>query len=126
MQTPVTLDVTAATGQSIRARVSFSHRNYLLKYRMQAALARKWPSSLRPLRRLALSIKYIFVNITAPWTTISISLFEQTLCEGGIDVRNNTNQSLPAMVPLYYLRQPILNFLPLTGANVVFTFGGMV
>lgn len=93
---------------------------------MQAALARKWPSSLRPLRRLALSIKYIFVNITAPWTTISISLFEQILCEGGIDIRNNTNQSLPAMVPLYYLRQSILNFLPLTGANVVFTFGGMV
>ena len=27
------------------------------------------------------SIKYIFVKLTAPWTTLGISLFEQILCE---------------------------------------------
>jgi hypothetical protein len=60
----------------------------------------KWPSPLRPLRRLSLSIKYISVTHTELWTTFGISLFGQIHCEGGIDVRNNTTQSHPAVVRL--------------------------
>lgn len=38
---------------------------------------REWPSSLRPLRPLSLGIKYILSNLTAPWRTFGISLFQQ-------------------------------------------------
>ena len=47
---------------------------------------REWPSSLRPLRRLLLSIKYILSNLTVPWTTFGISLFHQIFCKCELDV----------------------------------------
>jgi hypothetical protein len=71
-----------------------------LVYHARASLARKWPVSLLPLRRLTLSIRYIFVKLTTPWMFFGISLFKQVFCEGGIDIRNNTTKSHLAVRPL--------------------------
>ena len=120
-----TLEVTAAAGQSSSARLSLSRRNRLLTYLAQAALAWKNPSSLRPLLRMSLSIKYTFIKITELWTTVGMSLFRQILCEGGIDVRNNFTNSHPTVRFLDCLRQPMLKFLPLISVPVIaFGAGG--
>jgi hypothetical protein len=42
--------------------------------------------------------RQLFVRHTALWT--GIPLIKQILCEGGIDVRNNTTKSYPAVRPL--------------------------
>ena len=71
---------------SLHLQVSQPERVYLsLKSSSDISRAsgflREWPSSLRPLRRLSLGIKYILSTLTAPWTTFGISLFKQILCK---------------------------------------------
>jgi hypothetical protein len=90
------LDVTETAGQPSWPGVSV-HRCRFLAYRAQAPPARNASDFVYPGVDYPLSIKYIFVKLTAPWTTFGISLFKQILCGGELESVTIPPRARPAV-----------------------------